>query len=66
MREDLFMNSRDRLRNTLLARELESTISTLLKTKPTLRKLANQRRQAAVQERLRDDKPLTEVECRGG
>ena len=34
MREDLFMNSRDRLRNTLLARELQSTISTLLKTQP--------------------------------
>jgi hypothetical protein len=61
MREDLFMNSRDRLRNTLLARELESTVSALLKTEPTLRKLANQRRQTAVQERLRDDKPLTEV-----
>lgn len=61
MREDLFMNSRDRLRNTTLARELESTISALLKTEPTLRKLANQRRQAAVQQRLRDDKPLAEV-----
>lgn len=61
MREDLFMNSRDRLRDTPFARELESRLETVLRSEPTLRELGNRRRQELLQDRLRDDKPLTDV-----
>jgi hypothetical protein len=61
MREDLFMNSRDRLRDTPLARELESKLEAVLRTEPTLRELGNRRRQALLQDRLQDDKPLADV-----
>lgn len=61
MREDLFMNSRDRLRDTPLARELEAKLESVLKHEPTLRELGNRRRQQALQDRLRDDKPLADV-----
>lgn len=60
-REDLFMNSRDRLRDTPSARELEGRLEAILRTDRTLRELGNRRRQELVQERLRDDKPLTDV-----
>jgi hypothetical protein len=61
MREDLFMNSRDRLRDNPLSRELESRLESLLKHEPTLRELGNRRRQALLQERLSEDKPLADV-----
>lgn len=61
MREDLFMNSRDRLRDTPLARELESKLEAVLRSEPTLRELGNRRRQALLQDRLQDDKPLADV-----
>ncbi len=61
MREDLFMNSRDRLRDTPLARELEAKLEVVLNHDPTLRELRNRRRQEALKDRLRDDKPLADV-----
>ena len=60
-REDMFMNSRDRLRNGKFAKEVEERIKDLLKDHPGLKKLQNERRAAAVQERLCDDKPLQDV-----
>lgn len=61
MREDLFMNSRDRLRDRSLARQLEAALENFLSREPTLRALQNRRREAAIQERLQDDQPLADV-----
>jgi len=61
MREDLFMNSRDRLRDTPLARKLEASLEGFLKGEVTLRELQNRRRQAALADRLQDDKPLADM-----
>lgn len=61
MREDLFMNSRDRLRDTPTSRDLEVALERFLKHEPTLRDLQYLRRKAALEERLEDDKPLAEM-----
>jgi len=61
MREDLFMTSRDRLRDNPLERRLEASLENFLKTDPTLRELQNRRRQAALSDRLRDDKPFADL-----
>ncbi|MGH3191053.1 MAG: hypothetical protein ACRDOL_28175 [Streptosporangiaceae bacterium] len=61
MREDLFMNSRDRLRNTPLERKLEAGLEEFLRTEKTLRELQNRLRQAALANRLQDDKPFVEL-----
>ncbi len=60
-REDLFMNSRDRLRDTGLSRQLEKKLESFLRNEPTLRVLQNRRRQRAIQDKLKDDKPLSDV-----
>lgn len=60
-REDLFMNSRDRLRVNPVARELEEKLAVFLHDEPTLREIQNRRRQQATQEKLSDDKPLSDV-----
>jgi hypothetical protein len=61
MREDLFMNSRDRLKSTQLAIRLEDELERLLKDDPALRALQNRRREERAAQRLEDDKPLAEV-----
>lgn len=61
MREDLFMNSRDRLRDTALAARLERELEDWLKEDPALRELRNRRRQEELSEKLSDSKPLTNV-----
>jgi hypothetical protein len=61
MREDLFMNSRDRLRDTPLERHLEASLEEFLRNEKTLRELQNRRRQAAIADRLSDDKPFAEL-----
>ena len=61
MREDLFMNSRDRLRDTPLAQSLEKEFETLLKHDATLRVLRNARRQAELADKLEDSKPLVDI-----
>jgi hypothetical protein len=61
MREDLFMNSRDRLRDTSLARRLEEELQQYLKDDPALRALQNRRRAERQADRLKDDKPLADV-----
>lgn len=60
-REDLFMNSRDRIRDTALSRQLESKLESFLRGEPTLRALHTQRRQESIQDKLKDDKPLSDV-----
>ncbi len=61
MREDLFMNSRDRLRDSPLERQLETSLEEFLKDNKTLKELQNRKRQAALADRLRDDKPFAEL-----
>lgn len=61
MREDLFMNSRDRLKSTQLASRLEDELERLLKDEPALRALQNRRREERAAQRLEDDKPLADV-----
>ncbi|HEX3900270.1 MAG TPA: hypothetical protein VHW74_13965 [Mycobacteriales bacterium] len=60
-REDLFMNSRDRLSVNALSRQLEAKLESFLHDNATLRTLQMQRRQKAIQEKLADDKPLNDV-----
>ena len=60
-REDLFMNSRDRLRVNPVSRQLEEKLESFLRNEPTLREIQNRRRQQATQERLSNDKPLSDV-----
>jgi hypothetical protein len=60
-REDLFMNSRDRLRDAALSRQLEDKLQSFLRSEPTLRELQMRRRQKAIQDKLSDDKPLNDV-----
>lgn len=61
MREDLFMNSRDRLRDTPLARRLEKELEVLLRDDATLKELRNRRRSEELSEKLADSKPLVDV-----
>ena len=60
-RESLFMNSRDRMRLTDLAAELERKLEHFLAHEPELRALQYKRRQEAVEAKLEDDKPLSDV-----
>ncbi|MEA2357974.1 MAG: hypothetical protein QOI62_1234 [Solirubrobacteraceae bacterium] len=60
-REDLFMNSRDRLRVNPVSKQLEEKLESFMRTEPTLREIQNRRRQEATQERLKEDKPLGDV-----
>lgn len=61
MREELFMNSRDRLRDTPLAARLEHALEDWLKEDSALRELRNRRRSEELSEKLSDSKPLTNV-----
>lgn len=60
-REDLFMNSRDRLSNCALRYEIESNLEDILKNHPGLRELKERRRREEIQEKLDDDKPLANL-----
>lgn len=60
-REDLFMNSRDRLRDSELKREIEKNLEEVLKTHSGLKALQEERRRDATAEKLQDQKPLTDV-----
>jgi hypothetical protein len=61
MREDLFMNSRDRLRDNALSDRLERELESLIKENPELRALRNRRREEELADKLSDDKPLAEA-----
>ncbi len=60
-REDLFMNSRDRLRAGNLRRDIENSLEEMLRNDELLRELANRRRREEVENKLMDDKPLAEL-----
>lgn len=60
-REDLFMNSRDRLRDNQLRYDIEDQLEEVVKTHTGLRLLANKRRQDDIAAKLGDSKPLAEV-----
>ena len=60
-REDLFMNSRDRLSSGHLRKAIERQMEDILANHPALRKLREQRRHAEIEDRLEDSKPLEEV-----
>lgn len=60
-REDLFMNSRDRLSSGELKVQIEEKLSEILKDHSQLKLLNNKRRRDAIAERLSDTRPLREV-----
>lgn len=60
-REDLFMNSRDRLTRGELRAEIERALEDLLKNHDGLRALKEQRRREELESRLQDSKPLKET-----
>jgi hypothetical protein len=60
-REDLFMNSRDRLSVNALSKQLETKLENFLNGDGTLKELQMQRRLKAIQDKLEDDKPLNDV-----
>lgn len=60
-REDLFMNSRDRLQNGELRRDIESALEELLGLHAGLRELRERRRREDIAEKLMDSKPLEDV-----
>jgi hypothetical protein len=59
--ENLFMNSRDRLRNNDIKKEIEKEIELLVKNHEGLRELREKRRREEIGEKLEDSKPLKEI-----
>ncbi len=60
-REDLFMNSRDRLSTCPLKTEIENELEDVLKKHPGLGILKDKRRREEIETKLSDQQPLTEV-----
>jgi len=60
-REDLFMNSRDRLREGELKKEVESKLADLIKKHQGLRELKERRRREEIEGKIGDAKPIVEV-----
>jgi len=60
-REDLFMNSRDRLSGHELRKAIEAALEDLISKHPGLRELREKRRSEEVAERLENSKPLEDV-----
>lgn len=60
-REDLFMNSRDRLSRGELRSSIESELEDMLKNHQGLRELKERRRREETESRLADSKPLEDV-----
>jgi hypothetical protein len=61
LKEDLFMNSRDRLCDCELKTQIESELERLIKEHPGLRALRETRRKEEIADKLRDSKPLVDV-----
>lgn len=59
--EDLFMNSRDRLREGELRSAIERELEEQIRQHEGLRELRERRRREEIQNRLTDDKPLQDV-----
>ena len=60
-REDLFMNSRDRLSHNPFRQALESQLGIMLHDDATLRALKERRRAEEIQAKLAEEKPLEEI-----
>ncbi len=60
-REDLFMNSRDRLSNGELRKAVEGELEDVIGRHPGLRELRERRRNEEIENRLEDSKPLEDV-----
>lgn len=60
-REDLFMNSRDRLSGGELRQQIEESLEELLKQHQGLRDLKERRRREEIESKLDDAKPLEEI-----
>jgi hypothetical protein len=60
-REDLFMNSRDRLSGVALRAAIEEELADLLRHHQGLRDLKERRRQEEISARLEDSKPLEDI-----
>lgn len=60
-REDLFMNSRDRLRQGELKKEIEEKVGDLIKKHQGLRELKEQRRREEIEGKIGDAEPLVEA-----
>jgi len=60
-REDLFMNSRDRLRSPQLRYEIEGELENVLKHHQGLRDLRERRRHEEIESKIADSKPLEDV-----
>ena len=60
-REDLFMNSRDRLREGELRREIQQKLADLLREHQGLKELRNRRRAEDIEGKLAESKPLADV-----
>lgn len=60
-RELLFMNSRDRLRDGVLRKEVERELEDLLRNHSGLRALRERRRREEIESRIEDSKPLEEI-----
>ena len=60
-REDLFMNSRDRLRRGELYSAIEAELERIIREDQSLRELREQRRREAIQDKISDAKPLKEI-----
>lgn len=60
-REDLFMNSRDRLSTHPLKTEIENELEEVLKTHQGLRELKDKRRKEEIESKLDNQQPLAEV-----
>jgi len=60
-REDLFMNSRDRLSGGVLRKNIEKALEIMLKENQLLRDLKERLKRESRDERIADDKPLTDI-----
>jgi len=60
-REDLFMNSRDRLSNGVLRKDIEEELEDIIGKHEGLRELRERRRNAEIQHRLEESKPLEDI-----
>jgi len=60
-REDLFMNSRDRLSNGELRKAIEAELEDVIGHHEGLRALREKRRNEEIEERLKESKPLEDV-----
>lgn len=60
-REDLFLNSRDRLRDVDLRKDIEHELESIIRDHQGLRELREKRKREDVQSKLSDSKPLAKI-----